>query len=101
MPCHDRSHVCGGGAPTNNDNHIRARARTRVPSEEDISGLSPSLADALLLARSVHSLCARHRSDLAVPLGHEQEDEEAVAAAVDKQLWVNDKISDVRAENEA
>lgn len=78
---------------------------SRVPSEGDIRELSPSLADALLLARSVHALCSRHRSDLAFPLGREEEEEEegagaeAEAEAVDSQLWVNDKLSEVREEN--
>lgn len=75
----------------------------RVPSEGDIRDLSPSLTDALLMARSFHKLCARHRSELAVPFGQGaggrgvgSEDE----AAADSQLWVNDQISDVRRERE-
>lgn len=74
----------------------------RVPSEGDIKELSPSLADALLLARSVRNLCTRHRSELAVPLGRLGGDnergydngDEAVTEA-DAQLWINDQLSDV------
>lgn len=75
----------------------------RVPSEGDIKELSPSLADALLLARSVRNLCTRHRSELAVPLGrlgsgnergYDNEDE--AAAEANAQLWINDQLSDVR-----
>lgn len=73
----------------------------RVPSEGDIKELSPSLADALLLARSVRNLCTRHRSKLAVPLGwlgrdyergYDNKDEVTDA---DAQLWINDQLSDV------
>lgn len=71
---------------------------TRVPSEGDIRGLSPSLADALLLARSVHGLCARRRSELKVPLDREEEAgaEAGGVGALDSRLWVNDKLSEVR-----
>lgn len=76
----------------------------RVPSEGDIRGLSPSLTDALLLGRLIRKLCARHRSDLAVTLGQgisgvsgdDGGSKEEKIAAAETELWVNDKLSDVR-----
>ena len=58
------------------------------------------------MARSVRNLCARHQSELAVPLGRwcndngngsrEGETEDEGAAMANAQLWVNDQLADVR-----
>lgn len=77
-----------------------------MPSEGDIRDLSPALADSLLLARSVRTLCIRHRSDLGVPLGQGIDAHGTIAGGAagagsglgprSPQLWINEQLAHVR-----